>query len=117
MKSSEGDVERMGDAFGGSGLQTLMGGSKVTGVEHRACGWIAGCALHVGVVQAELGERDGDSCSVLVGGAWTVGWVLPKCCSTEALTRTQPGKGALPTTHRYIGWLGECLGWWLGRDC
>lgn len=113
MKSSEGDVGRMGDAFGSSGLQTWMGGSKVTGVKHGACGWIAGCALHVGVVQAELGEREGDSCSVLVGGAWTVGWVLPRRCSTEALTR----KGALPPTHRYRGWLGECLGWWLGRDC
>lgn len=53
------------------------------GVEYRACGWIADCALHVGVLQAELGEKEDDLCSVLVGGSWTVGLVLPKLCFTE----------------------------------
>lgn len=59
-------------------------------VSMELCCHIAGCVLHVELVQAKLGEED-DSFTVLVG-AWTVGWtscwVFPKLCSTEALTRT-----------------------------
>lgn len=67
------------------------------------CGRIAGCALCVGIVQAELEEK-GDSFIVLVGGAWTVCWtccwVFPKLYSTGALTRTQSGEEELPFVHR-----------------
>lgn len=95
VRSSEGDVRRMETCLVAVGCRHGLEVGKPLEFSTEFCGWIAEHVLHVVIMQAEVG-KEGDSCSVLVGGAWTVSWaccwVFLTLCSTEALTRTQSGR-------------------------
>lgn len=57
VKYSEGDVRRMGYMYGGSRCRHGLEVGRLLELSMKLCGWIARCALCVGIVQAELGEE------------------------------------------------------------